>query len=450
MLLVGNKVNMHPLFPALVLTATLFATGCAPSRPGTIVADSASAGNVGPTWPGKQPDGSVQLPNQWSLRPVGDQVELADFPINVAVHPGGRFVAILHSGYSQHQILCVDLSATNVVSCTRIAEAFYGLEFSRDGNRLFCSGAGDEVIHAFDFDGGNLSNARQIRLREVKARGVPAGLAIDAAGGTLWAANVWGHAVSRVEPTSEPPRVTEIALGTNTISRAPAPVTPSPDFDTAAAEKRAEALLYASSPEEPFPYACRVDEQKQRLYVSLWAQAAVAVLDTRTGELLARWDTEEHPCEMVLSRSGKYLFVANASRNTVTVLDTQRGQAHGDDLGGALSKRSARLHPQQPGPDRPTNRRCLSPTPTTTWWRSSTCARPGKSRSLGFHSGGLVSHFGARDAGRQALLVANGKGVIPKANPLGPQPEASRDRRRVRCSGPTARRSTLASSFGAP
>ncbi|MBI4324802.1 MAG: hypothetical protein HY674_06005, partial [Chloroflexi bacterium] len=36
--------------------------------------------------PGARPDGSVRLPNQWSLRPVGRQVLLGDFPVNIAVH----------------------------------------------------------------------------------------------------------------------------------------------------------------------------------------------------------------------------------------------------------------------------------------------------------------------------------------------------------------------------
>ena len=35
-----------------------------------------------------------------------------------------------------------------VVSRTGVHEAFYGLEFSKDGRQLFCSGAGDEVVHS--------------------------------------------------------------------------------------------------------------------------------------------------------------------------------------------------------------------------------------------------------------------------------------------------------------
>ncbi len=33
---------------------------------------------------------------------------------------------------------------------------------------------------------------------------------------------------------------------------------------------------------------------------------------------------------MVLTKSGRYLFVANANRNTVTVLDTKNGKNSGD------------------------------------------------------------------------------------------------------------------------
>src|SRR5437588_2510077 len=89
--------------------------------------------------PGQRADGSILLPNQWSLRPVGRQVELGDFPINVAVHPGGRYVAVLHSGYSAHQIIVVDVPAGSVSFHTNLHEAFYGLEFSADGKMLFCS-----------------------------------------------------------------------------------------------------------------------------------------------------------------------------------------------------------------------------------------------------------------------------------------------------------------------
>src|SRR5689334_11909439 len=108
-------------------------------------------------WPGAKADGSVLLPNQWSLHPAGQPVELADFPVNVAIHPRGRFVAILHCGFSEHQIQIVDLKTPSVVSRSNVNEAFYGMEFSKDGEKLYASGAGDEVVHVFDFHEGALS-----------------------------------------------------------------------------------------------------------------------------------------------------------------------------------------------------------------------------------------------------------------------------------------------------
>src|ERR1044071_7484080 len=115
-----------------------------------------------PEVPGARSDGSVMLPNQWSLRPVGRQIALGDFPVNIAVTPDGRFAAVLHSGNSENEIIVIDLKTNGVgiVSRASVEESFYGLCFSPDGKQLFCSGAGDEVVHQFAFADGYLSEHR--------------------------------------------------------------------------------------------------------------------------------------------------------------------------------------------------------------------------------------------------------------------------------------------------
>jgi YVTN family beta-propeller protein len=366
----------------------------------------------------------VLLPNQWSLRPAGKQVALGDFPVNIAVHPGGRFAAVLHCGYSEHEILVVDLASASVVSRTGLHEAFYGLEFSRDGRQLFCSGASDEVVHSFEFRQGSLTNQHRIRLHDAKLRAVPAGLAVDAAAKRLFAANVWGDRVTRVDLSLEPKAV-DILLGTNTGPLALAPVAASPDFEDAAATKREESSLYVAGKEDGFPYACRLDEARQRLYVSLWAQAAVAVIDLTTERVLARWPVQEHPCEMVLTRSGKRLFVANSCRNTVTVLDTVTGHP--------LETIWAALYPQALPGSTP-NSLALSPDEQTLFVANAgnnmvavfEVSTPGKSRSLGFIPAGWYPTSVRVTPDGRHLLVANGKGVIPMANPRGPQPGRSK------------------------
>jgi DNA-binding beta-propeller fold protein YncE len=402
-------MNTHLTFFALSLLVALNANA----------QTSASAVTRG-VLPGPRLDGSVLLPNQWSLRPVGKQVVLGDFPVNVAVHPGNRFAAVLHSGYGKHEIAIVDLKSGAVGSRTGIEEAFYGLEFSGDGQQLFCSGAGDEVVHAFVFRDGTLSDHRQIHLRDVKERGIPSGLAVSRDGKSLYAANVWGQSVTSVDLNTGKP-MWEIMLGRSNAVSTTNLVRPSPDFDAAAAEKRAAALLDTTNSEEPFPYACRLDEKRQRLYVSFWAQAAVAVIDSKSGRMIGRWATQEHPNEMALTKSGKYLFVANANRNTVTVFDA--------DGGRALETLSAALYPASPPGSTP-NSLALSPDEKMLFVANADnnniavfdVSMPGKGRSLGFIPVGWYPTSVRVTPDGKRLLVANGKGIISKANPLGPQP----------------------------
>ena len=47
-------------------------------------------------------------------------------------------------------------------------------------------------MYAFEFRQGTLTHSHRIRLHDVKLRAVPAGLAVDAEGKPLFAANVWG------------------------------------------------------------------------------------------------------------------------------------------------------------------------------------------------------------------------------------------------------------------
>src|SRR6185437_6703727 len=92
--------------------------------------------------PGVEADGAVRLPNQWSLRPAGKQVPLGDFPVNLALHPSGSWLAALHAGFGTHEVVVVTLqgNAQKVVSRVTVDQAFYGVCFAPDGKTLFASG----------------------------------------------------------------------------------------------------------------------------------------------------------------------------------------------------------------------------------------------------------------------------------------------------------------------
>ena len=399
-------------FSALTLAAVLTA---APAL--------AAAPRPSGLWPGLQPDGTMLLPNQWSLRPAGVQIQLGDFPVNAALTPDGRYAAVLHCGYDRHEIMIVDLTTRTVADQAALGEAFYGIAFSPDGHQLYCGGASMEVVYYFDFAKGRLGRRQFVRLRPATETGVPAGVAVDPAGKNLYAADLWSDRLSRV--TLADGRVTDIPLSSNAAPARALESAPQEDFATAAAQKRARAieLANATAVSGGFPYACAVDARHHRLYASLWGGAAVAVVDTRTDKVVDRWQTGGHPCEMALTRDARELFVANANENTVTVLDTETGRP--------LETLWATLFPDSP-PGATPNSLALSPDGKTLFVANANIdavavfdvSVPGHGRSLGFiPTGWYPTSVRVTPDGRQ-LLIVNGKGNVALANPDGPQPVA--------------------------
>jgi len=391
--------------------------------------------------PGTRPDGSVLLPNQWVLRPAGRQVELGNFPVNIAVHPRGRYAAVLHSGYGRHEIVIVDVKRAAVVSRTPVHETFYGLAFSANGRHLYCSGAGDEVVHDFMFESGVATNDRPIRVHDAEQRGIPCGLAVSAEGQRLYTANVWGQRVSEVDLLAKTNRGDIVFDSTDENLAGGFARSGDASADVAAVTKRAEAALDPTSPDAPFPYDCVLDEPRHRLYVSLWARACVDVVDLDTGKVFAHWPTEEHPNEMAVDKSGRLLFVANGNRNTVTVIDTVYGHlletldaslsptvAPVSDNLSALEPALKTFLPEAPGTT--PNSLTLSPDQTKLFVANAgnndvavfDISHPGAARALGFIPVGKYPTSVRVTPDGRHLLVANGKGIVPKANPEGPQP----------------------------
>ena len=115
----------------LAATVALFLTCAAlPLTPGRAqVAPAPKTAAPHRELPGVQAGGSVLLPNQWSLHPAGKQVPLGDFPVNLALHPGGRWLAVLHAGYGEHEVHVVELGKqkARVVSRVALDQTFLGL-----------------------------------------------------------------------------------------------------------------------------------------------------------------------------------------------------------------------------------------------------------------------------------------------------------------------------------
>jgi DNA-binding beta-propeller fold protein YncE len=344
----------------------------------------AKRGSLPRTLPGIQRDGAILLPNQWSLRPAGKQIELGDFPVTLALHPGGHWLAALHAGYGEHEIIIVDLKRQRIVSRVALDQTFYGLCFSPDGRRLFVSGGEFEVVHAFDFEDGFLSRHREIPIVSVKEKFIPAGITTDQAGTALIVAGPWGD------------RVCIASLDSS--------------------EKR-----FISFEKESYPYACLAGHGGKAIYVSLWNKSAVARIESGSQASALRWETESHPTEMALSPSGDTLYVACANSTKVSVLDTSNGEK--------LQTIGCALYPKVPAGNTPSSL-ALSPDGSMLFVANADAnnvavfnvADRRRAKPLGFIPVGWYPTSVRYNASDGRLYVANGKGTTPKANPQGPSP----------------------------
>ncbi len=354
-------------------------------------AGPALAPAIARTLPGLQSGGHVLLPNQWSLRPAGKQVPLGDFPVNLALHPTGRWMAVLHAGHGTHEVQIVDLKKGKERVCCRVPleQTWLGLCFSPDGATLYASGGEREIVHAFAFEDGLLARRTAVRVAETTKTFIPGGLAVARDGKTLYAAGTWGHAVALV-PLAAPEKRRTVALG-----------------------------------EGSYPYACLPGPGGKRLFVSLWGQAKVAVVDLKAGKVMGTWATESHPTEMALSPDGKALFVACANSTKVSVLDARSGKG--------LETISCALYPAAPSGNTPSSL-SLSPDGELLFVANADAnnlavfkvSEPGKSQPLGFIPVGWYPTCVRYNALDKRIYVANGKGLTSRANPQGPGPYADR------------------------
>jgi len=344
--------------------------------------------------PGLQPDNSVLLPNQWSLRPTGEQVELWNFPVNVAVHPQGEFAAVLHSGYGPHVVAIVDLSTLKVVSKVTLPKTFYGLCFSPSGKRLLVSGGEDDVVYQFHFKDGKLSHQESIELPEAEKAVVPTGMACSQNGKSLYVACCQGHMLKTI-PLQHADQQTSLDL-----------------------------------PAGSYPYAVLPAKTSARVYVSLWGKSAVAVVDPQSGRIEATWPAAAHPTEMVLSPNEDLLYVACADANSIVVIDTATGRQ--------IEVIATALYPRGPAGSTPSSL-ALASNGKTLWVANADAnnlavidvSHRGQSRALGFVPTGWYPTSVRMTPAADRILVANGKGLSSKANPKGPNPTVKESKKKV-------------------
>jgi YVTN family beta-propeller protein len=329
----------------------------------------------------------LTLPNGWSLTPVGRSVQLGDLPLNMAVSPNGKRLAVTNNGQSTQSIQLVDIASEKVLSEVEIKKSWVGLRFSPDGKRLLASGGNDNRVLIYDIAGDQLVKADSVVLgKPWPIRISVAGIETDKAGSTLYAV------------TKDDSTLYICDLNTKQINNR------------------------IKLPAEP--YTCLRSPASEEVYISVWGAEKVIIYDPKQQKLTGEIKTGSHPNDMTFSRDGKLLFVANANDNSVSVIDVKSRKV--------LETVMTALYPDAPAGTTPNglalsadNKTLLVANADNNCLAVFDVSKPGGSRSLGFVPTGWYP-TSVKVVGKK-VMVANGKGFSSKANPSGPNPYKRRE-----------------------
>lgn len=330
----------------------------------------------------------VLLSNGWKLSPVGKTLPLGDLPLNIAVSPSGKLLAVTNNGQSTQSIQLIDAKKMVTLDSVTIGKSWLGLTFSKDEKTLYASGGNDNWIIRYRV------NANKLEVHDTIVIGKPwpekisiAGIAVDDKQRLLYAVTKENNSLYVVD-------------------------------------------LKAKKVQKQIPigregYTCILSNDNKMLFVSCWGGDKVIFFDTRQQEVVARVPVGDNPNDMCITENGKFLFVSNANDNSVSVISVKEKRV--------MEILNSALFPNSP-PGSTANSLALSEDEKTLYIANAdnNClavfdvSSPGESYSKGFIPTGWYPTC-VRVSGDD-IFIANGKGLSSKPNPLGPSPESNKER----------------------
>jgi YVTN family beta-propeller protein len=238
----------------------------------------------------------VRLPTGVSLDPAAESHTVGNFPLAIAVAPGGDRVALLLNGWRQQGLQIVDRKSGAVIQTLPQTAAFVGLAFSNDGKTLYASGGNDDSIFVYRWNGTEATADGKIDLverpkpvpnakpKDPEGIEYPAGIALSHDGRFLYVAENLGDSLAVLDLSKK--RVIQRVVT------------------------------------DRYPYTVVVDARGD-LYVSAWGDNTVNRFRANANGTLrrtARIVVGRHPSAMVVR--GTRLYVASASTDSISVVDT--------------------------------------------------------------------------------------------------------------------------------
>ena len=325
----------------------------------------------------------VGLPNGWALTPVGKNIQLGDLPLNLVVSNNRKWLAVTNNGQSKQTLELINVKTGQRSDSIFIAKSWYGLAFSKNDQSLWAGGGHDNRLNKYSIKAGKLTLTDSLILGAKWPNRVgPAGFDLDETGRNQL------YVVTREDSS-----LYVFDLQTKKIIR--------------------------KVPLGSEGYTCKLSLDRKELFISNWGGGRVLIYNTASGQLTGSIDAGSHPNEMVLNKSGRYLFVAVANDNAVVIIDTKTRKR--------VERLNAALYPDAPSGST-SNGLALSENEKTLYVANAdnNClavfdiSSLGKSKSKGFIPVGWYP-TNVKVIGKN-IYVTNGKGLSSMANPYGPDP----------------------------
>jgi len=324
----------------------------------------------------------IKLPNGWYLSPAGNSLPLGDLPLNMAISASKRLMAITNNGQSTQSLQLIDIKNEKIYDSITIPKSWYGLQFSADEKYLYASGGNDNWILKYEIVHNKLVTKDTIKLGNKWPEKIsPSGIAIDDAAHLLYVVTKENNSLYVVNLLSKK-IINKISLGGE-------------------------------------GYACLLSNDKKELYISCWGCDKIIVYNTMLHTVINKIPVGDNPNELCLTKNGRYLFVANANDNSVSIIDIKKRKV--------LETLNAALYPESLQGST-TNGLALSTDEKTLYIANAdnNClcvydvSDPGNSHSKGFIPVGWYP-TNVKVVGNK-IFVTNGKGFTSMANPYGPNP----------------------------
>ncbi len=257
---------------------------------------------------GVQHDGAILVPNGQRLTPAGTHIDVNDRPLGMVASPDGSLLAVVTgSNFNPRALHLIDIQSRTLKQTIAIPNSFVGVAFSPDGDTIYVGGGSSNDVKIFRANNGVFAAAGTI---PVSGGPQPSGLTLNADGSRLYVAFNQTNEVGVID-TAARSLVARVKAGTY------------PYTAVISADGR---KVYVSNWGGRIPGPGDFTDGQNPVVVDsrtgIPVSGTVSVLDTTTNTIVRQIAVGLHPTGMALSPSGDRVYVTNANSDTVSVIDT--------------------------------------------------------------------------------------------------------------------------------